>query len=50
MAQSQVTTVTAATDDGLLSVYNDDVESQPLLPEVSLGEEGKQTTGVVARD
>ncbi|KXG46203.1 uncharacterized protein PGRI_050590 [Penicillium griseofulvum] len=50
MAQSQGTTVTTATDDGLLGVYNDDVESQPLLPEVSLGEEGKQTTGIVARD
>ncbi|KAJ5428451.1 hypothetical protein N7445_009905 [Penicillium cf. griseofulvum] len=53
--QSQDTTVTVAeqekpsvsTDYGLLGAYNDDVESQPLLPEVV---EGEQTTGVVARD
>lgn len=54
MGQSQDITMTAAeqerssvSTDSFRGLYTEDVESQPLLPEISLGEEGKQTTGIV---
>lgn len=57
MAHGQDTTVTAAGQerslgliDNLRGLYTEDVESQPLLPESSLGEEGKQTTGIVTNN
>lgn len=57
MTHSQDTTVTAAGQersvisiDNLRGLYTEDVESQPLLAESSLGEEGKQTTGIVTNN
>ncbi|OQD68329.1 hypothetical protein PENPOL_c003G09451 [Penicillium polonicum] len=57
MNQSQGITMTAAeqerssvSTDGFRGLYTEDVESQPLLPEISLGEEGKQTTGIVTNN
>ena len=36
--------------DSLRGLYSDDVGSQLLLPESSLGMEGKQTTGIVSNN
>jgi hypothetical protein len=36
--------------DNLQGLYTDDVESQPLLPQSSVGVEYKQTTGVVTNN
>ncbi|KAJ5921901.1 hypothetical protein N7516_009604 [Penicillium verrucosum] len=55
--QSQEITMTAGeqgrssvSTDSFRGLYTGDVESQPLLPEISLGEEGKQTTGIVTNN
>ncbi|KAJ5426301.1 hypothetical protein N7465_001371 [Penicillium sp. CMV-2018d] len=57
MNQSQGITMTTAeqerssvSTDDFGCLYTEDVESQPLLPEISLGEEGKQTTGIVTNN
>ncbi|KAJ5396214.1 uncharacterized protein N7487_010517 [Penicillium crustosum] len=36
--------------DTFRCLYTEDVESQPLLPETSSGDEGKQTTGIVTNN
>ena len=55
MTQSQDVTAAgqerpSVSTDSLQDLYTDDVESQPLLPQISLGVEGKQTTGVVTNN
>ncbi|KAF4771431.1 hypothetical protein HAV15_004225 [Penicillium sp. str.  len=57
MTHSENITVTAAeqerssaSTDTFQCLYTEDVESQPLLPESPLGDEGKQTTGIVTKN
>ncbi|KAJ5126044.1 hypothetical protein N7448_005354 [Penicillium atrosanguineum] len=55
MTQSQDVTVAgqerpSISTDNLQGLYTDDVESQPLLPQSSLGVEDKQTTGIVTNN
>ena len=57
MAKSQDVTMSAAEQerpfgwtDSLRGLYSDDVGSQLLLPESSLGMEGNQTTGIVSNN
>ena len=40
----------SASTDTFRCLYTEDVESQPLLPESPLGDEGKQTTGIVTKN
>lgn len=55
MTQSQDVTVAgqerpSVSADSLQTLYTDDVETQPLLPQSSLDVESKQTTGVVTNN
>ncbi|KAJ5597827.1 hypothetical protein N7537_007911, partial [Penicillium hordei] len=57
MTKSQDVTISAAeqerpfgSTDSLRGLYSDDVGSQLLLPESSLGMEGEQTTGIVSNN